>query len=114
MGQVVAITMVPTIRRLDHSKSGHFWFWVYDKMMSICLDFRFPSLSEHFEYSGDPKTGHSKSVLIRNPDILKVGFRMVSISLDRFIYKEEEKIFIKWSRLINHLKTGRFCLVFEC
>ena len=39
-------------------------------------------------YSGDPKTGHSKTGNIRKPDILKVGF--------------------------NHSKTGHFCPVFEC
>ena len=32
---------------------------------------------EHWlQYSGDPKSDHSKSGIIRNPDILKVGFRM--------------------------------------
>ena len=37
-----------------------------------------------------------------------------TISLDHFIYINKLfSFYIKWSRLINHLNTGRFCPVFE-
>ena len=39
-------------------------------------------------YSGDPKTGHSKTGNIRKPDILKVGFNHSYLTLLGCFYAE--------------------------
>ena len=42
----------------------------------FCVSYETGRLWIRLHYSGDLKTGHSKSAHIQNPDILKVGFRM--------------------------------------
>jgi hypothetical protein len=73
-------------------------------------------------YSGDPNTGHSYSGYIRKPDKLGSGFRMfvrhfvfLTTSLDRFIIKKNiyDHFINKTVRLVDHLKTGHICPVFQ-
>ena len=64
------------------------------------------------KYSRDPNSGHSKSGFIQKPDIY-VRFSNGTTSLGRFIYTKKKIFIIKWPRLVDHSKTGRFCPVFE-
>ena len=57
-----------------------------------------------FDYSGDLKSDPSKTGIIRKPDILEVGFRMVRISNGRISNGWDQS----YSYGPDHLKSGQF------
>ena len=71
----------------------------------------FPRLKKKDKYSGDPKSDHSKSGIIRKPDILGVRFQMVNdkmgaILSEPFKIRPSKCSVFKW-------KTGQFIPIFE-
>ena len=58
----------------------------------------------NIKYSGDLKSDPSKTGIIRKPDILEVGFRMVRISNGRISNGWDQS----YSYGPDHLKSGQF------
>ena len=59
------------------------------------------------DYSGDPKTEHSKTGNIRKLDVFDIRYSNGTISLDHVMYKTIFSLSVEWSRLVNHSKTGQ-------